>query len=149
MTKDIQNSIIKNWKKVLEDYEMVKKGQSEYFKTCKELYDFYRTSAKQVSKYRRKLVRYGGDEKSLLPDKRGPKFGTNRTPKDIERYIIKAYRRLGKNRYELVMMFTPVYGIKTPKPSTMSLIVRRYQKGLRKKDKERVKRYEKDRKSVV
>lgn len=143
MTKDIQNHLIKHWKKVLEDYELVKKNQHPYFKSCKDLYTFYQTSAKQVIKYRNKYLNSGNSEGSLFPDKRGPRFGTNRTPKGVERDIVKAYRRLGLNRYELVDLFTPVYKETCPAASTMYLIVRRYQRGLKKKEKEAIKRYEK------
>lgn len=143
MTKAIKDHITKHWKKILEDYELVKKDQHRYFKTCKDLYDFYHSSAKQVIKYRNKYLSLGGTEESLLPEKRGPKFGTNRTPKGVERDIVKAYRRLGLNRYELVNLFEPVYKHQTPAASTMYLIVRRYQRGLKKKEKEVIKRYEK------
>lgn len=143
MTKAIKDHITKHWKKILEDYRLVKEGKHKYFSTCKELYGFYHTSAKQVTKYEERYLSNGGSEESLLPQKRGPKFGTNRTPKGIERDIIKVYRRLGLNRYELVNLFEPIYKHQTPAPSTMNLIVRRYQKGLKKKDKEAIKRYEK------
>jgi hypothetical protein len=143
MTKTIKDHITKHWKKILEDYQLVKKGEHGYFRTCGELYAFYHTSAKQVTKYYRRYLSSGGNKESLLPQKRGPRFGTNRTPKGIERDIVKAYRRLGLNRYELVTLFEPVYKEKTPAPSTMYLIVKRYQRGLRKKEKEVIKRYEK------
>jgi hypothetical protein len=123
---EIQIYLSKHWKRILEDYDLVKAQKHSYFKTCKDLYDFYDTSAKQVIKYRNKYLNSGGSEDSLLPSKRGPKEGTNRTPKGIERDIIKAYRRLGFNRYELAALFEPVYKERTPAPSTMSLIVRRY-----------------------
>ena len=143
MTKHIQDHINKHWKRILEDYELVKASKHTYFKTCKELYDFYQTSAKQVLKYRNKYISLGNDVKAFLPDKRGPKNGSNRTPKHMERNIISAYRKLGYNRYELVELFEPIYKHKTPAASTMYLIVKRYQRGLRAKEKEAIKRYEK------
>jgi len=36
-----------------------------------------------------------------LPYKRGAKPGSGRTPGEVERNIIKAYRIFGSNRYEL------------------------------------------------
>lgn len=133
--------IIKHWGKILEDYELVKKGAHKYFKTCKELYDFYQTSPKQVLKYRKRFLRADGNLGSLLPQKRGAKIGSNRTPKNIERSIVKAYRRLGLNRYELVELFKPYYLEKTPSPSTVYRITRKYP--LNKKEKLIIKRYEK------
>lgn len=143
MTKSIQNHIIKHWKKVLEDYELVKKGHHPHFKTVKELCELYQISSKQLHKYRNRYLATGGDTKSLLPKKRGPNTWGKRTPKPIERNIVSVYRKLGLNRYELVELFEPIYKKATPKPSTMYLIVKRYQRGLRKKEKEAIKRYEK------
>lgn len=133
--------IIKHWGRVLEDYELVKKGQHKYFKTCKELYDFYRVSAKQVLKYHKRFLKADGNLGSLLPQKRGARLGSNRTPKHVERSIIKAYRKLGLNRYELVELFKPYYLDHTPSPITMYRITRKYP--LNKKEKQIIKRYEK------
>lgn len=143
MTKTIQNYIIKHWGKVLEDYELVKRGHHPHFKTVKELCECYRVSRKQIHKYRNRYLDSGENVKALLPRKRGPNTWGKRTPKAIERNVVSAYRKLGLNRYELVELFEPVYKHKTPKASTMYLIVKRYQRGLRKKEKEIIKRYEK------
>jgi len=140
--KELETYTIKHWKGILSEYELVKIGENEHFATCKDLYDFYHTSAKQVAKYRAKFLNSGKLESALLPDKRGPKLWTWRTPKGIERNIVKAYRRLGLNRYELVTLFDPIYKEETPRESTMGLIVRRYQKGLPEKVKTVIKRYE-------
>src|SRR3989344_5245021 len=80
-------------------------------------------------------------EESLLPDKRGAKPGSRRTPKEIERNIIKAYRRFGSNRYELVLLFKPYYLDKTPSSATMDRIKARYP--LNESQKKIIKRYEK------
>ena len=141
MTKDVQNTIIKHYSKIIADYLLVKKGKHQYFKNCKELYSFYHTSAKQVAKYLKKPRASGFNHNSLLPDKRGPKLGSRRTPKKIERNIIKAYRRLGYSRYELVFLFKPYYKNITPSATTMYRITKRYP--LNKKEKETIKRYEK------
>lgn len=141
--KTIQNHIIKHWKKVLEEYELVKQQHNPHFKTVKELCEFYAISPKQLHKYRGRYISEGGTIKSLLPKKRGPNTWGKRTPKMIERNVVNAYRKLGYNRYELVELFEPVYKHKTPSASTMYLIIKRYQKGLRKQDKEIIKRYEK------
>lgn len=133
--------IIKHWGRVLEDYELVKKQQHKYFKTCKDLYDFYHVSAKQVLRYRKRFLKSDGNLGVLLPQKRGAKVGSNRTPKYVERSIVKAYRKPGINRYELVELFKPYYLEHTPSPITMYRITRRYP--LNKKEKLIIKRYEK------
>ena len=76
----------------------------------------------------------------LLPNKRDPKPGSRRIPKPIKRNIIKAYRRFGSNRYELVLLFKPYYIDKTPSPATMDRIKPRYP--LNKSAKKIIKRYE-------
>ena len=129
--------------KILEECELVKRGQSPYFKTVRNLCEFYDLSPKQLHKYRNRYLNTGGRVESLFPKKRGPNTWGKRTPKDVERNVVSAYRRLGLNRYELVDLFEPVYKHKTPAASTMYLIIKRYQRGLRKKEKEVIKRYEK------
>jgi len=76
-----------------------------------------------------------------LPYKRGAKPGSGRTPGEVERNIIKAYRRFGSNRYELVLLFKPYYLDRTPSPATMDRIKARYP--LNEVQKQIIKRYEK------
>lgn len=78
---------------------------------------------------------------SLLQSKRGAKPGSRRTPKEIERNIIKVYRRFGSNRYEVALLFKPYYLDKTPSPATMDKIKARYP--LNESQKKVIKRYEK------
>ena len=61
-----------------------------------------------------------------MPQKRGAKPGSRRTPKPMERNIIEAYRRFGSNRYELVELFKSYHLDKTPSPATMDRIKARY-----------------------
>jgi len=141
MTKSIKKEIVKKWEIILTEYELVKKKQGRHFTKCKDLYDAYSTSAKQVRKYYQRWIDSGKQEESLLPNKRGPIIGPHRPPKEMERNIISASRKLGKNRYELVLLFKPYYGELTPSPSRMYQIKKRYP--LNKKQKEIIKRYEK------
>jgi len=94
-----------------------------------------------LRRYYRKWLEGGKSDHSLLPAKRGPRPGSRRTPKEIERSIIKAYRRFGSNRYELVLLFKPYYLDKTPSPATMDRIKARYP--LNESAKKIIKRYEK------
>jgi len=107
----------------------------------KNLCEAYYISKKELGRYYRKWVEGGKKPESLLPYKRGPKPGSRRTPKPIERNIIKAYRRFGSNRYELVLLFKPYYLAQTPSPATMDRIKARYP--LNKSAKKIIKRYEK------
>ncbi len=133
--------IVKRWIPVLEEYERIKeKVPDRPFKYVKDLCFAHHISKKELSRYYRKWVEGGKKKESLLPAKRGAKPGSRRTPKEIERSIIKAYRRFGSNRYELVLIFKPHYLDKTPSPATMDRIKSRYP--LNEKAKKIIKRYE-------
>jgi hypothetical protein len=141
MPKSIKRELIKRWLKILTEYELVKKKQSKHFTKCRDLYDAYSTSAKQVRKYYKRWIMSDRDNNSLLPLGRGPIVRPHKPPKEMERNIINASRKLGKNRYELVLLFKPYYGELTPSPSGIYQITKRYP--LNKKQKAIIKRYEK------
>jgi len=133
--------VVKRWVLILQEYELVKQKRSLKFKKCKDLYAAHHISAKECLRYYRRWVESGRNPEGILPKTRGPRPGSRRTPKEIERNIIKAYRRFGSNRYELVLLFKPYYLDKTPSPATMDRIKARYP--LNEKDKKIIRRYEK------
>jgi len=139
--KNNQIVIIKRWKPILEEYEKIQnKVSPRSFKLVKDLCQAHHISNKELRRYYRKWQEGSKHDESLLPLPVGARPGTRRTPKEIERNIIKAYRRFGSNRYELVLLFKPYYLDKTPSPATMDRIKRRYP--LRERDKKIIKRYE-------
>lgn len=134
--------IVKRWIPILEEYERTKaKVPGRPFRFVKNLCEAHHISKKELSRYFHKWCAGGKKPESLLPQKRGARPGSRRTPKEIERNIIKAYRRFGSNRYELVLLFKPYYLDKTPSPATMDRIKARYP--LNEQDKKIIKRYEK------
>jgi len=137
-----QQVIVKRWIPILKEYENIKsKVKPRHFKLVKDLCQVYKISKKELLRYYRKWIEAGKTDESLLPKKRGASPGSRRTPKDIERNIIKAYRRFGSNRYELVLLFKPYYLDKTPSAATMDRIKTRYP--LNDSQKQIIKRYEK------
>lgn len=137
-----QQIILKRWLPILKEYERTKaKIEPRPFKFVKGLCEAHQISNKELARYYRKWVESGRSSDSLLPKKRGAKPGSRRTPKEIERNIVKAYRQFGSNRYELVLLFKPYYLDKTPSPATMDRIKARYPLG--EKEKKIIKRYEK------
>ncbi len=137
-----QQIILKRWLPILKEYERTKaKVEPRPFKFVKNLCEAHNISSKELIRYYRKWLEGGKSDESLLPKKRGAKPGSRRTPKDIERNILKAYRKFGSNRYELVLLFKPYYLDKTPSPATMDRIKARYPLG--EKEKKIIKRYEK------
>ena len=137
-----QAIIIKRWKPILEEYEKIQnKVSPRSFRLVKDLCSAHHISNKELRRYYRKWLEGSKADESLLPAPVGARPGSRRTPKPIERNIMKAYRRFGSNRYELVLLFKPYYLDKTPSPATMDRIKRRYP--LNEKQKKIIKRYEK------
>jgi hypothetical protein len=134
--------IVKRWIPILKEYERTKaKVNPRPFRFVKDLCEAHHISKKELCRYYRKWVEGGKTPDSLLPATRGAKPGSRRVPQPIERNIIKAYRRFGSNRYELVLLFKPYYLDKTPSPATMDRIKARYP--LNAASKKIIKRYEK------
>lgn len=134
--------VVKRWKPILEEYEKTKaKVEPRSFKFVKSLCQAHYISNKELQRYYRKWLAANRSDESLLPSRRGARPGSRRTPKPIERNIIKAYRRFGCNRYELVLLFKPYYLDKTPSAATMDRIKARYP--LNESAKKIIKRYEK------
>ena len=134
--------VIKRWVPILEEYERTRaKLKPRLFKSVKLLCEAHHISPKELRRYYAKWNESQKDPLALLPEKRGPKPGSRRTPKEIERNIIKAYREFGSNRYELVLLFKSYYLDKTPSPATMDRIKSRYP--LNPSQKKIIKRYEK------
>ena len=133
--------IVKRWLPILREYEKTKRKESpRVFKFVKDLCEAHQISRKELGRYYRKWIQGGKTDESLLPGKRGARPGSRRTPKEVERAIIKAYRRFGSNRYELVLLFKPYYLEKTPSAATMARIKARYP--LNEAQKKVIKRYE-------
>lgn len=134
--------IVKRWLPIIIEYEKIRKNDKpRLFRYVKDLCRAHYISKKELRRYYTKWVQGNKKEEALLPKKRGARPGSRRTPKDIERSIMKIYRRFGSNRYELVLLFKPYYLDKTPSPATMDRIKKRYP--LNRRNKEIIKRYEK------
>jgi hypothetical protein len=140
MKSHTEHIIVNKWLPLLKEYEKVKRKESKYFKRVKDLLSAYHVTKRDLYKYYYRWVESGRRDKALLPKKRGAKIGSRRTPKEIERNFIKAYRKLGYNSYEMVLLFKPYYEDKTPCPRTVDHIRKRYP--LNKEDKGKIKRYE-------
>ena len=134
--------VVKRWIPILKEYEKTRaKVVPRAFKYVKDLCEAHHINKKDLSRYYHKWIHGNKSDEALLPAKRGPKPGSRRTPKEIERNIVNAYRRFGSNRYELVSLFKPYYLDKTPSPATMDRIKARYPLG--EAQKKIIKRYEK------
>jgi len=140
--------VLKRWIPILKEYERTKaKVEPRPFKFIKDLCEAHHISTKELRRYYAKWIEGNKTDESLLPKKRGAHPGSRRTPKEIERNIVKAYRRFGSNRYELVLLFRPYYLDKTPSPATMDRIKARYP--LNESQKKIIKRYERQAPGVL
>jgi len=111
--KHEQQLVIKRWIPITRA-----KVKPRAFKSVKLLCAAHHVSPKELRRYYTRWIESKKDPLSVLPEKRGPKPGSRRTPKEIERNIMKAYRQFGSNRYELILLFKPYYLDKTPSPAT-------------------------------
>ncbi len=141
MKQYMKDVIINKWLPMMEEYEKVKQKKSEYFKRVQDLVKAYKINKKELYKHYRRWIKANKKIEALLPEKRGPRYKSRRTLKEIERNIIKAYRRLGAPSYELVLLFKPYYLDKTPSIRTVDRIKARYP--INDKQKQKIKRYEK------
>ena len=78
-------------------------------------------------KYYARYKQSDGNLESLVPQKRGPRFKTRRTPTVIEELVLSE-RDKGNNRYEINHILRPTLREKTPSPSCIYSILKRYGK---------------------
>jgi transposase InsO family protein len=141
MSPAYKQVVIAKWLPLVQEYERVKSRTSPHFQQVQQLLSAYHVTKRDLYKYYERWVASGRKDDALLPHKRGPRVRTRRTPKPIERQIMKAYRNLGAPSYELVMLFKPYYGDRCPSARTIDRIKARYP--LNPEQKEKIKRYEK------
>ena len=79
--KHEQQVVLKRWIPILEEYERTKAKQvPRVFKSIKALCEAHHISPKELRRYYRRWTESQKDPLSLLPQRRGPKPGTRRTP---------------------------------------------------------------------
>jgi hypothetical protein len=95
----ISNSLAHRMMCCIEEYERIKKKESNTFKTVKSFCEYHQFSHQNFMKI---YHRYKAEPNllSLLPQKRGPKYRVRRIDLQTEEEII-ALRKLGNSRYEI------------------------------------------------
>jgi hypothetical protein len=112
--KHSEQIILKRWIPILQEYERTKsKVTPRAFKFIKNVCEVHHISRKELYRYYRKWVEGGKSPESLLPQKRGARPGSRRTPKTIERNIIKAYVALVLTGMNLSFYSNPTIWTKT------------------------------------
>lgn len=111
----------------IHEYELVKQKKHTVHKTVGAFYTANGLDRRSFLKYYNRFTENGRKVESLLPQKRGPKWKTRRTPKFIEQKVLEL-REKGNNRYEIASLLKPRYKKFTPSPSTVYAICKRYGK---------------------
>lgn len=123
----LKKNYIQTYQHLISEYEVVKLKQHPNYKKVSEFYKAHGTCAQTFLKYYARYKQSNGKEDSLLPGKRGPKYKTRRTPKEIEREVL-SLRENGCNKYEVHSILKAKWGAKTPSPSGIYKILKRYGK---------------------
>lgn len=125
--KTLKKNYIQKYQYLIEEYELVKNKKHPKFKRAMDFYQAHGTCRQTFLKYYARFKESNGNVESFLPQKRGPKYQTRRTPKDIEKLVLEQ-REKGCNRYEINAILKPALKNNTPSPSCIYHILRRYQK---------------------
>lgn len=130
-TKDetLKRNYIQKYQFLITEYEQVKAKKHPTFRFVKEFYAHHGTCAQTFLKYYGRY-KQAPEATSLIPQKRGPRFKSRRTPKEIEDLVL-VEREKGCNKYEIHQILQPKLQERTPAPSTIYNILKR--KGKNKK----------------
>ena len=123
----LKKNYIQKYCYLIGEYELVKEGKHPYFTRVGEFYKAHGTCPQTFLKYYGRYRQSGYDESQLLPGKRGPKYQTRRTDSAIEAMVLEERDR-GCNKYEIHDVLRSQLGTKTPSPSGIYKILKRYGK---------------------
>jgi len=122
--KTIERNYIQKWRFLIREYEEVKKKKHPKFRFVTDFYKHHCTNRQTFIKYYNRFKSHGNNY-SLLPQKRGPKWQSRRPLPFIEQQVIKE-RKKGINRYEIYEILKNKLKKYTPSPSGIYNICRRY-----------------------
>lgn len=122
--RTIERNYIQKWRFLVAEYEGVKAGRSERFKTVGAFYRHHGTCSQTFRKYYNRYLAQGGAEAAFLPQRRGPRWKERRDPTAIEAAVLKERRR-GQNRYEIFAVLRERMQ-HPPSPSTIYRVLRRH-----------------------
>jgi hypothetical protein len=120
----LKKNYIQKYQFLVQEYEQVKAKKHRHFRFVKEFYAFHGTCAQTFLKYYSRY-KQRHDVDAFLPQKRGPKWRTRRTDEAIEKRVV-AERAKGTNRYEIHQVLRNTLKDKTPSPSCIYNIMKRY-----------------------
>lgn len=147
--RTIERNYLQKWRFLIPEYEAVKAGSSADFESVGAFYRHHGTCSQTFRKYYNRYLQ-SGEERDLLPQRRGPRWRERRDPLGIEAEIL-SYRQKGLNRYEIHAALREARpGVEEgalPSPST---IYRRLkQHGLNRKTKAKTKAMTEEKRKII
>lgn len=122
----LKNNYIQTYQFLISEYEEVKSKKHPTFKKVKDFYQAHGTCAQTFLKYYSRY-KQSKDLQKLLPGKRGPRYSSRRTAKEIEDLVL-VQRDRGCNKFEINSILRPTLKDKTPSASGIYQILKRYGK---------------------
>jgi len=123
----LKNNYIQTYQFLIEEYEQVKAKKHVLYKYVKDFYAAHGTCPQQFLKYYNRYKQSNGDVSLLLPGKRGPKYRTRRPGPEIEELVLLE-REKGCNKFEIHSLLRTSLKDKTPSPSGIYAILKRFGK---------------------
>lgn len=115
---------LEKYRFLIKEYELVKAHKHPTFRLAQDFYKAHDTDRRSFQKYYHRYKQSGND-RDLLPQRRGPRYKTRRPIKFIEQKVL-ALREKGNNRYEIFNILKPSLKKHTPSPSGVYNILKRY-----------------------
>lgn len=101
MTNYTKKAFIQERLTLILEYERIKNKQSKHFKKVKDLEDYSGHKRKVIWQWYQEFIKSGRNPESLLPAKRRPKNPYGKPSKELERIVIKIFRKLNLNPQEI------------------------------------------------
>lgn len=120
----LKKNYLQKYQFLIEEYEEVKARKHGIYKFVKDFYSAHGTCPQTFIKYYNRYKQSNENAEYLLPQKRGPKYLTRRTPAEIENIVLKV-RQKGCNKYEIHDILKNDLGDKTPSASCIYKILKR------------------------
>lgn len=121
--RTIERNYLQKWRFLIGEYEAIKEGRSTQFASVGEFYKHNGTCSQTFRKYYNRYLSSGSQE-DLLPQRRGPRWKTRRTPAPMEALIVEE-RKAGHNRYGICAALREKRH-NPPSPSTVYQVLKRH-----------------------
>jgi len=120
----LKKNYVQKYQFLIKEYEAVKAKQHPTFKFAKDFYAAHGTCPQTFLKYYARFKQARGQSDSLIPQKRGPRYSTRRTPTALEKIVLE-HRQKGCNKYEICAALTEQCGQKMLSPSGVYNVLKR------------------------